>query len=94
MSEETPTLRDKFNDLTEKVDKLAKGCAELDGQLKALAKEREGCYERLRELGVKKPEDHDKLKKHIVIRKKKLNKALDKKISEVEAALDKLEGEE
>lgn len=93
MSGETPTLRDKFNVLTKKVDTLNKECAELDGQKKALAKEREGCYEQLRELGVKNPEDTDKLRKYIRIRKKKLEKAIDKKTSEVEDAIIKLENE-
>lgn len=91
MSGEAQTIKDKFDELTEKVNELNNACAELDGQKKALAKERDSCYEELRELGIKDPEDTDKLRKHIAIRKKKLGKAIDKKISEVEDGLNKLE---
>lgn len=91
MSGKGPRLTDQFKELKRQVQYLKDLRAQHTGTLQEKKERRDECYERLKTLGVKKPENPKSRRELILAKKKDLLKRIKTKRKAVEDAVARLE---
>lgn len=91
MSKPTVTLTEAYEELSKKVRDLRQRSSVIAGKVEQLTKQREAQLKRLREWGMKKPEDAEARREFLAKRKRDLKKLIDKKVEEINEELDRLE---
>lgn len=89
-----PTVRDFYQELKTKRAQLVAQRERLAGKVEQQKKERARRIKRLKELGVKNPENEAKLKKHISEESKALLKDIKQKIKEIDDGIARLSDED
>jgi uncharacterized protein YaaN involved in tellurite resistance len=85
-----PTVREHYQELKTKRRQLESQRERIAGKIEEQKKERARKIKRLKELGVKNPEDEDKLKKHISRESKALLAEIKRNIKEVDDGIARL----
>jgi chromosome segregation ATPase len=84
-------LTDRYKELKKKMGRLKETHSVYTGTLEEKKKQRDACYDELRELGVKKPQDPEARAAYIRKRKQELLRTIKSKEKEVDDACSRFD---